>query len=91
MCPAHIDHELKALKPQKKSTGLGVNSGPLGKRSFKVRKPRNARIVDVSLRRGFKNNGLIEIISDSSDSEEGIIHRISQRGLKLDFIDKVKT
>lgn len=64
----------------------------------RVRRPRNAKIVDVALRRGFKNNGLIEIENESSDDEfieenvgeDGVIHRIPERGIKLDFINKVK-
>lgn len=63
----------------------------------KVRRPKNARIVDTALRRGFRNNGLIEIQNDQSDEEDesdreemGIVYRLPERGVKLDFIDRVK-
>jgi len=87
MCPRHIDQDLRRLAP------VGC-----GGRVHRVRRPRNAKIVDVALRRGFKNNGLIEIENESSDDEfieenvgeDGVIHRIPERGIKLDFINKVK-
>ncbi|KAF8454638.1 hypothetical protein BDZ91DRAFT_852964 [Kalaharituber pfeilii] len=75
MCPAHAEQGL--LQP---------------------RRPRNAKVVDTYLRRGHKNNGYIEI--ENSESEEemqftehedgGIIYRLPERGIKLDFIDKIK-
>lgn len=46
------------------------------------------------MRRGFKNNGLIEILNESeSDSEKvisGVIYRLPENGIKLDFISRVK-
>ncbi|KAJ9667898.1 hypothetical protein H2201_002084 [Coniosporium apollinis] len=87
MCPRHIDQDLRRLAP--------VGGGG---RVHRVRRPRNAKIVDVALSRGFKNNGLIEIENESSDEEfieenvgeDGVVHRIPERGIKLDFIHKVK-
>ena len=86
MCPNHVDQDL--LTCRHSATG----------RVHKTRRPKNARIVDIALRRGFKNNGIIEIENDPSDNEsevvgdEGssIVYRVQERGIKLDFIDRVK-
>lgn len=85
MCPNHVDQELLTSK----HSGIG--------RIHKVRRPKNARIVDTALRRGFQNNGIIEIENDPTDDEietqeEGssVVFRLSERGIKLDFIDRVK-
>lgn len=65
--------------------------------THKVRRPKNAKIVVPALRRGFVNNGLIEITDDSSadeqDEEEtpdGVVFKLPASGVKLDFIDRVK-
>ncbi|KAK3108032.1 hypothetical protein LTR53_017808 [Teratosphaeriaceae sp. CCFEE 6253] len=94
MCPLHADQELRM-----------VDASLLApRRKVHVRKPRNAKVMDASLSRGFRNNGIIEIQdedSDDSDSEfyeeevpdtaaEPVIHRMPMLGIKLDFIDKVK-
>lgn len=46
------------------------------------------------MRRGFRNNGLIEILNESeSESEKivsGVIYRLPENGIKLDFISRVK-
>lgn len=86
MCPAHVDPELLAVRSR--SNG----------RTRKVRRPRNAVVKDTALRRGFVNNGIIEIENESSDDETffeeeddmGTVYRLPERGIKLDFIAKVK-
>lgn len=93
MCPLHADQELRRL-----DTSLLYP-----RRRVHIRKPRNPRVVESSLRRGFVNNGIIEVInddesSDDSDSEfydedtpeDGVVYRLPASGIKLDFIDKVK-
>jgi hypothetical protein len=96
MCPNHIDHELLAIGPSVAVNGQTCN-GSL--RTHKVRRPKNAKIVDTHLRRGFVNNGLIEIENEPSDTEDGqffdknhfgIVYRLPERGIKLDFIAKVR-
>ncbi|RPB26446.1 hypothetical protein L211DRAFT_899709 [Terfezia boudieri ATCC MYA-4762] len=75
MCPAHAEQGL--LQP---------------------RRPRNAKVVNTCLRRGHKNNGYIEIENSESEDEMqfnehelgGVIYRLPERGIKLDFIDKIK-
>lgn len=96
MCPLHVDHELRRvdttlLNPRRMS------------RKVHLRRPKNSKIVDTSLNRGFINNGVIEVQEDDSDSddsdfydqedgveEEATIYRLPAKGIKLDFIDAVK-
>lgn len=91
MCPLHVDHELR-----------NVDVGLLRpRRKVHVRRPRNAKVVDTSLHRGLRNNGIIEVLEDDSDdsdsefydeetADEAIVYRMPASGIKLDFIDKVK-
>ncbi|TKA72898.1 hypothetical protein B0A55_05346 [Friedmanniomyces simplex] len=94
MCPLHADQELRK-----------VDASLLApRRKVHVRRPRNPKIVDAALTRGFQNNGVIDVLdeeSDDSDTEffdeempdEGdgpVIHRVPAKGIKLDFIDKIK-
>ena len=66
-----------------------------------MRRPRNAKVVETSLQRGHINNGIIEIVDDSDTDEDdgefieddtasGTVFRIPAKGIKLDFIDRVK-
>ncbi|QSL65838.1 hypothetical protein MERGE_000116 [Pneumocystis wakefieldiae] len=71
----------------------------------KIRQPKKSKILDVCLKRGFKNNGNIEI--DNTDEEllekkkkysfddayiiNNIRYRLPESGVKLDFLDKVRT
>ena len=93
MCPNHVDQELQALEPSTMTSSKVLNG-----RSHKIRRPKHPRTVDIALRRGFKNNGNIEIENDPTDEEEfglereelGVTYRLPERGIKLDFIDKVR-
>jgi len=82
-CPNHADHELEGSVPQ----------AP-GRR--KIRRPKQPEIVDVNLRRGFKNDGRIEVLLDRTFEEDlvqpnaRVVYRLQERGIKLDFIDRVK-
>ncbi|KAF2772605.1 hypothetical protein EJ03DRAFT_188634 [Teratosphaeria nubilosa] len=91
MCPLHAEHELRKV-----DTALLVP-----RRRLHLRRPKDARVVDSSLNRGFVNNGIVDIEfdeSDDSDSEfydepaeiDGVVYRLPSSGIKLDFIDKVK-
>lgn len=92
MCPNHMEHELQAIDLSIKATGKSNPDGKL----YKLRKPRNPRIIEPAISRGIPNNGLIEVINDPSDEEDEItnqgpsIYRITERGIKLDFIDKMR-
>lgn len=106
VCPAHTESKHQALEIPVKSPSAtlpshntqpskGTRSGT--GRTIKVRRPKNARIIDTALRRGFRNNGLIEIENDPSDEDSGleeevsgVIYRVPEKGIKLDFIDQVK-
>ncbi|KAI9879463.1 MAG: hypothetical protein M1830_008510 [Pleopsidium flavum] len=96
MCPNHVEHELAALDSSVMTSSRSQILKGNG-RTHKVRRPKNAKIVDTALRRGFVNNGLIEIENEASDDEEffereqlGVVYRLPERGVKLDFIDRVK-
>ena len=95
MCPLHADHELRKV-----DTSL-LNPPNLARRVH-IRRPRNAKVVETSLNRGFRNNGVIDVVEDDSDDtdseffeeeashDDSIIYRLPATGIKLDFIDKVK-
>lgn len=92
MCPNHVDHELRAIDLSIKAAG---EPNPAGK-VYKLRKPKHPRIIEPAISRGIPNNGLIEIINEPSDEEAEMtnqgppIYRISEKGIKLDFIEKMK-
>ncbi len=94
MCPNHIDQELAVLGAKAQASN---KIHPKTGRPYKIRRPKNALIIDMGIRRGFKNNGLIEIENDASDDDSanekeksGVIYRVPELGIKLDFIDRVK-
>lgn len=96
MCPNHVENELAGLDP---SLVKGSNQvQPDSSRSYKIRRPKKANIVTPAVRRGLKNNGLIEIELDVSEEETRIeknergkiIYRYQENGIKLDFIHKAK-
>lgn len=93
MCPNHVEFELNNIDP---NVNASNKTSPTKGRKYKVRRPKVVSIVDIALRRGFKNNGLIEIENESSDEENfmtkpsGQILRVPETGIKLDFIDRIK-
>ncbi|KAL8775386.1 MAG: hypothetical protein Q9209_000394 [Squamulea sp. 1 TL-2023] len=79
-CPNHVDSD------------IAVPRSATGK-TYKIRRPKDPRIIQTSLTRGIKNNGVIEIedeISEEEDQPPGTVFRIPPRAIKLDFITKVK-
>ena len=93
MCPNHMEHELRAIDLSIKATGEPNPDGKL----YKLRKPKNPRIIEPAISRGISNNGLIEVINEPSDEEDDeitnqgpSIYRITEKGIKLDFIDKMR-
>ncbi|KAI9658722.1 MAG: hypothetical protein M1821_002282 [Bathelium mastoideum] len=94
-CPVHVEHDLGAV-PVAKLVDEGA-----GSRTIRRRRPKDPTIVDTHLRRGFANNGQIEVDMDEwTDAEDefytqpgtnGRIHRLPQKGIILDFISKVKS
>ncbi|KIX98499.1 uncharacterized protein Z520_05800 [Fonsecaea multimorphosa CBS 102226] len=92
-CPLHVEHDLVAVGRQTEKA-----PGELG-RVPRLRKPKNAVPLDVSLSRGFRNNGIIEVELEKDQPEldrtkevqmHGKIYRIPEKGIRLDFIDRVK-
>ncbi|KAK8163630.1 hypothetical protein IWX90DRAFT_504283 [Phyllosticta citrichinensis] len=89
-CPRHTEHDLRFIQ----TTVAGQT------RDIRVRKPKNPKVTDVNLRRGFKNNGVIEVYDETESEsgfseyddpdEEGVVFRLPSKGIKLDFIAKVK-
>jgi len=91
MCPLHADHELRRVDARYLAP----------RRKLHIRRPRNAKVVETSLIRGLRNNGVVDVIYDDSDEsdsefyddethEEGVVYKLPASGIKLDFIDKVK-
>jgi hypothetical protein len=89
MCPLHADQELRK-----------IDASVLNRRQFHQRRPRNATVVKSSLTRGLHNNGIIEVLTDNSDSSDSefyehedvpVVYKLPAKGIMLDFIDKVKT
>ncbi|KIW29653.1 uncharacterized protein PV07_05451 [Cladophialophora immunda] len=92
-CPLHVEHDLVAVGRQSEKA-----PGELG-RVPRLRKPKNAVPLDVSVTRGFRNNGIIEVdlMKDEPELDKtkevqmhGKIYRIPEMGIRLDFIDRVK-
>ena len=80
----------------KGSTSTANIVDPSATRTYRIRRPKHAKILEIGLRRGFRNNGLIEIENELSEEESeieremsGVIYRVPEKGLKLDFIDRV--
>ena len=96
MCPNHVENELSGLDPALVKGSNQVQ--PDSSRSYKIRRPKKVNIVTPAVRRGLKNNGLIEIELDASDEETRIeknekgkvVYRYHESGIKLDFIHKAK-
>ena len=103
MCPNHADHELINMTDVASMDGKRTIKKPASaqpqeyRRVFHTRRARQPSIVNIGLRRGFRNRGLIEVEEDDSDEESeierelsGVIYKVPERGIKLDFIDRIK-
>ncbi|KAI9653481.1 MAG: hypothetical protein M1831_006029 [Alyxoria varia] len=96
MCPLHSEHETGHIEP---TSVMGVqNAGFAGR--HRMRKFTNPVIQEASHRRGYNNNGYIEIEDDLSDYEHGnqfmeddeqrVVPRVPASGIILNFIEKAK-
>jgi hypothetical protein len=64
--------------------------------AHKLRKVKNAPVIEPYYSRGIPNNGNIEIEEDSEDDAEawrnykahGRVYRLPEKGIKLDFISR---
>ena len=95
MCPNHVDHDLRQIDPLDSDGARqdGIST------SHRVRRIKAAKTLNTALRRGFRNNGMIEVDSDdesddngfeSEERESGVIYKLPAKGIKLDFIDRIK-
>lgn len=88
MCPLHVDQGLRK-----------IDIAFLNRRRIHVRKPKKPKVAETALTRGHRNNGIIEVLDDESDSSDSewyehddgpTVYKLPAHGIKLDFIDKVK-
>lgn len=90
-CPRHISHDLNQIDPMARDFQHGI-------RSHKVRVPKDKHRIVYAARYkpSYRNNGLIELEDETSSAEsfesqeEEGIPRIPVKGVKNDFINKVK-
>lgn len=98
MCPNHIDTDLEHIDPSINRSATSPRPvDALTGHPCRVRRPKQLHIIEIGLRRGFRNNGHIEIENDSSAEESDIereaanvVYLLPEKGVKLDFIDRVK-
>ncbi|KAF2173556.1 hypothetical protein M409DRAFT_61920 [Zasmidium cellare ATCC 36951] len=92
MCPLHADQELRKVDMSLLNRR--------NRRTIHLRKPKNPKVQETSLTRGHRNNGIIEVLDDESDASDsefydhddgGTVYKLPAHGIKLDFIDKVKS
>ncbi len=92
LCPAHTEHLLLGTDPVARHYArVATRQG--GPRVTKIRRPKNAKIVDVGLRRGVENFGVIEVDDDLPEAaaeEDAVIYRLSARGIVDDFSVKCR-
>jgi PHD-finger len=75
MCPNHIDHELYTVNFEN-----GTYAG-----KTRIRRPRNPRVIDVDV---LPDDEEVEELQETES--QGIVYRVSESGLKLNFIERVK-
>lgn len=92
-CPRHVVTDLHAIDPIANTINYG------GDNYHRIRVPKRKRIIDPQISRGVRNNGNIEVGSDTDESGseheevedvDGSVYRIPRKALKLDFIHKAK-
>ncbi|KAF2635797.1 hypothetical protein P280DRAFT_493488 [Massarina eburnea CBS 473.64] len=79
---------------------------PFARLGRKMRKPKHPQVIQPTFSRGMRNNGLIDIINNEDDDTDGEgnyvfgteekdfnshVYRVPEKGLVLDFIDKIKS
>jgi hypothetical protein len=75
MCPNHIEHELYGTH-----TDNGTYAG-----TPRIRRPRNPRVIDVDV---LPDDSEVEDLQETE--AQGIVYRVSETGLKLNFLERVK-
>lgn len=68
-------------------------------RTVKMRKAKSAKTVEPAMSRGSRNNGIIEVLDDSDDTDSefyeddlngSVSHKLPSKGIQLDFITSTK-
>jgi hypothetical protein len=86
-CPLHIENDLR---------NCGNGEGSVLGRQPRHRMPKNPIPRDVSMSRGFRNSGVIdvELMKDDERIDDvemlGTVYRLPERGIRLDFLDRVR-
>ncbi|KAF2853978.1 hypothetical protein T440DRAFT_515460 [Plenodomus tracheiphilus IPT5] len=96
----------KDLNEPDRNAEMEVDAPPV-RIARKLRMRKDAQIVEPTFSRGIRNNGLIELMNDPDDDTDGEgnyvfgpddakdlnskVFRVPEKGLILDFIDKVKS
>ncbi|OKL57642.1 hypothetical protein UA08_06983 [Talaromyces atroroseus] len=75
MCPNHIDHELYVV-----NTENGAYTG-----KSRIRRPRHPRVIDIDV---LPEDDEVEELQETES--QGIVYRVSENGLKLNFLERVK-
>lgn len=75
MCPNHPSHELYSVAPAEGEKG----------RIHRIRRPRNPRVIDVDV---LPDDSEVERLEEQES--QGIVYRVSEKGIKLNFIERVK-
>jgi len=111
-CPRHVDHDFRSgyLLQHDLNEGYGKNiamvDAPRAARvPRKVRKAKNAEVIEPTFSRGMRNNGQIDVLNNPDDDTDGEgnyvfatedsrdlnskILRVPERGIVLDFVSKV--
>lgn len=76
MCPNHVDHELFTVNFDEDGEYAGRT---------KIRRPRHPRVIDVDVLPSDE-----EAVRLEEQESLGVVYRVSERGLQLDFINRVK-
>jgi hypothetical protein len=84
---------------------FAMTDAPVARLGRKVRMPKHPKVIQPTFSRGMRNNGLIDIINNPEDDTDGEgnyvfgnedkdfnsrVFRVPEKGLVLDFIEKVK-
>ena len=93
-CPLHMDDIMNDINVKNNEPYNLERRGRLPK----VRKPKRAIPYDPDQRRGYRNNGNIQVLLEEDQEPTfktidwmGQQVRLSEQAIKLDFIDKVRT
>jgi hypothetical protein len=71
-CPCHAEDVLEG------------NTAP----AHKHRKVKRAPVIEQAYSRGLRNNGWIEVEEDDEPEDAGRVYRVSEKGIKLDFLSR---